>query len=169
MGTYSATFSKKTAKATTADTLTPAPFGETNDGKIKMPEGTKQRMEVLGDKFIEAKSIKPVNVSPAFVLDTQTPDSVMGNVRAVNGDSKIKIKKNYTLYNSARVIITIMKNDSLVKKISDENKRAGKFVYCWDGVNEEGVKLFGDYEGVVKILENGRPETEIRHKFKVDK
>jgi hypothetical protein len=134
-----------------------------------MPVGAKQRMEVAGDNFIESKPTKPADITPSFVLDTQTPDSVMGNIRAVNGDSKTKIKKSYTLYNPARVIITIMKNDSLVKKISDENKRSGKFIYCWDGVNEAGVKLFGDYDGVVKILEKGRPETEIRHKFKVDK
>jgi hypothetical protein len=134
-----------------------------------MPEGTKERMEAVGETFIVTKPTRASNVTPAFVLDTQNPDSVDGKSRPNDGDAKPVFKKSYSLTNPARVQISIQKNDTLIRLISDENRKEGTYIYHWDGFNEAGVKMFGEYEGVIKVIEKSRADYFIRHKIKVTK
>ncbi|MBL8026905.1 MAG: hypothetical protein JNL74_10875, partial [Fibrobacteres bacterium] len=143
---------------------------EGSDGRLKLPASAKSVMAVTGDKFLENNGpIRQMNVSPAFVLDTEKPELVNGTVRANNGDAKQITKKSFVLSNPARVEILIQKNDTTIKRLSSENMKPGKHFYSWDGTNEAGVRLFGEYEAVIKVVENGRPEYIIRHKFKADK
>ncbi len=148
---------------------TPPPFGVTDDGKIKMPEGTKERMTIAGDQFIEGKPKRKTNISPVFVVNTVKGDSLKASAKPNDGDAESVTRKPYKLQNEARVAISIEKEDSLLKLISDENKKAGSYISYWDGLDANGVKRFGEHEIVIRITEKGRSETINRHRFKVKK
>lgn len=136
---------------------------------ILIDDAVRLRMGLAGIKMGAKKQRKDYSISDVFVLNTLDPETRKLTPRANDDKVNVVFSSQYSLPKPARVSLEIFQNDSLVKKLVEEEQFAGDHPVYWNGLNEFGVKLFGDFECVVRYKVKDGAEKTQKIRFKVIK
>ncbi len=136
---------------------------------ILLDDALRFKMEMAGANIRKKGKRMDYSTSKTFVLNTMF--SVRSKqVQKPNDDRDgVSFSNQYNLPKSARVIVEIVQNGMPIKKLFEEDQAPGRHYVTWNGLDENGIKQFGDFECLVNYtIQNGSSKVQ-RIKFKVIK
>lgn len=126
------------------------------------------RMKVLGEGFIQ-KEKKDSSMSPVFGLNTINIREMKFPPKPNCGTLPPVWSERYFMKYEGRVSVTIVAGDSAVRKLTEETQRPGSYGVYWDGVDERGAKVFGEFECRITTMLSNQNEKVQAFKIKVEK
>lgn len=139
-----------------------------NNKIIIKDKSASARLNLAGKDTLSGKKDKPSNLSNVFVVNTINPGKTNYKVRPNYGTHKPVFQDKYKLKERARVKIGIYKDETvLIKRLAEEYQEPGEHIVYWDGLDERGVKVMGEFECRIEYFTKNRNEKIIKFEFEV--